>query len=210
MRFRARTGVPAAYAAMTHWAVRRPVRFYGHAEDRRQLTMKEQYPDLAPESALSGRKWKRAIRFMILRRRIYVILLAAALPYRTPVAASLSGSITAQTQGSSAGSPFDGTYRGTSRLAQTSLSSCEAGTSIDLAVTNGRFRFAWRPRQSTVVSISHSGGFSAMLRGSFVAADKHMEVLPRIDGHTDGHMMVGEFGTRWCKYSYQLNRISAG
>jgi hypothetical protein len=106
-----------------------------------------------------------------------------------------------------AGSPFDGTYHGMSKLVETSVSSCDAGTSIEFQVKHNRFHFAWRPRQDAIVDVSPRGTYSAMLRGSFVAADKYMEVLPRIDGHTDGHVMAGEYGTRWCKYSYQLDRI---
>jgi hypothetical protein len=94
-----------------------------------------------------------------------------------------------------------------SKLVETSISSCDAGTLIDFQVRQSRFHFAWRAGQGAIVHVSPRGTYSAMLRGSFVAADKHMEVLPRIDGHTDGHVMAGEYGTRWCKYSYQLVRI---
>ncbi|WP_216856262.1 hypothetical protein [Acidisphaera sp. S103] len=104
-------------------------------------------------------------------------------------------------------SPFDGTYRGMSRLVETSAARCDAGTAIDFQVKHSQFHFAWRPGQDAIVDVGPRGTYSAMLRGSFVAADKHMEVLPRIDGHSDGHVMAGEYGTRWCKYSYQLDRI---
>jgi hypothetical protein len=139
------------------------------------------------------------------------VFLGIAFVCGTARAASLSGSIVSQPQDSSDSSPlsrFDGTYHGMSKLVQTSISSsCEMGAPVDLDVKEGRFHFAWRPLQDAVVSISREGTYSTMLRGSFVSADKHMEVLPRIDGYTDGHVMVGEFGTRWCKYSYRLDRV---
>jgi hypothetical protein len=94
-----------------------------------------------------------------------------------------------------------------SKLVETSVPSCEAGTVVDLSVKQSLFRFAWRPGQDALVRVGPNGTYSGMLRGSFVSADKHMEVLPRIDGYADGHVMVGEYGTRWCKYSYQLNRV---
>lgn len=137
----------------------------------------------------------------------HALLLGMALFSGTALAASSSGSATNQHQDLTAASPFDGTYHGVSKLVETSISKCDAGRSIDLTVEHSQFHFAWRPRQDAIVSVGPSGAYSAMLRGSFVAADKHMEVLPRIDGYTNGHLMVGEYGTRWCKYSYQLDRI---
>jgi hypothetical protein len=139
--------------------------------------------------------------------KLSALLLAMALPYGTALAASLSGSVTSQSQDPTALSPFDGTYHGMSKLVETSVPSCEAGTAVDLSVKQSLFHFAWRPGQDALVRVGPNGTYSGMLRGSFVSADKHMAVLPRIDGYADGHVMVGEYGTRWCKYSYQLNRV---
>jgi hypothetical protein len=101
---------------------------------------------------------------------------------------------------------FDGAYTGASQLAAGSDASCQPGMPISVIVTNRQFHFAWRPAQDTLVRISADGTWSAMLRGSFVSADKSMQVLPRIDGRADGRSLSGEYGTRWCKYTYRLDR----
>ena len=145
------------------------------------------------------------MRLTLSTHGLCALFLAMALSSGTTFAASLSGS--AMGQDLAATSSFDGTYHGMSKLIETGTARCDPGTSIDFQVKHNRFHFAWRPGQDAIVDVSPGGTYSAMLRGSFVAADKHMEVLPRIDGHTDGHVMAGEYGTRWCKYSYQLDRI---
>ena len=103
-------------------------------------------------------------------------------------------------------SAFDGRYNGTSRLVAGDPADCQPGGAISVTVAGSRFHFPWRPRQDAMVSIGHDGKYSAMLQGSFVASEKHMQVLPEIDGHADGRALTGEYGTRWCKYTYQLER----
>jgi hypothetical protein len=135
------------------------------------------------------------------------LLLGMALPCGTALAASLSGSVMSSPQDTATRFPFDGTYHGASKLVEARSQDCQAGAAVEVAVTHSQFHFAWRPGQDALVTVGPNGTYSAMLRGSVVAADKHMEVLPRIDGYADGHVMAGEFGTRWCKYHYQLGRV---
>jgi hypothetical protein len=118
------------------------------------------------------------------------------------ISALASGAATA------ASSPvgFDGAYAGASKLVAGSDASCQAGGPVSVTVTNGRFHFVWRPAHDALVRIAADGSYSAMLRGSFVTADKTMQVLPRIDGRADSRTLAGEYGTRWCKYTYRLDR----
>jgi len=103
-------------------------------------------------------------------------------------------------------SPFDGLYNGTSRLASAGQADCQPGGPISVTIAGGRFHFAWHPRQDAMVSIGPDGKYSAMLQESLVASEKNMQALPRIDGRADGHALTGEYGTRWCTYTYQLAR----
>jgi hypothetical protein len=101
---------------------------------------------------------------------------------------------------------FDGVYAGTPHLAVNSSADCQPARALRVMVTNGQFHYAWRPAQDALIRIYSKGGFSAMLSGSFVSADKHMQMLPRIDGQADGRTLTGEFGTRWCKYNFRFER----
>jgi len=100
-------------------------------------------------------------------------------------------------------SKFDGRYSGSS---VTTDSACAPAGMIKASVTNGRLRLAAQPQ--TRIAISSDGTYSAVLRGSVVTADKRMQVLPRIDGTADGQTLTGTYGTRWCSYTYHLDRTA--
>ena len=101
---------------------------------------------------------------------------------------------------------FDGSYTGAGELAPSAGTFCPKAMPISAKVTDGTFRFALRADQEAVVRIKADGTYSATLPGSLAVADKHMLMLPRIDGRADGHTLAGDYGTRWCWYSYRLDR----
>jgi hypothetical protein len=139
--------------------------------------------------------------------RVSALLLVLALPCGGALAASLSGTTSTSPLDATPSSSFDGTYRGSAALIETSISRCDPGAAIDVAVKNNKFDFTWKPGETAIIHIGSDGRISAMLQGTFASADKHMQVLPRIDGYTDGHVLAGEYGTRWCKYKFQLDRV---
>ena len=115
------------------------------------------------------------------------------------IAASASAAATTPLAG------YDGVYSGTTHLVTGNPSQCQPDGLVTVNVTQGRFHYAWHPGQDAVVRIGANGGYSAMLAGSFASHDKHMLVLPRMDGRADGHALTGTFGTRWCTYSYRFD-----
>jgi hypothetical protein len=132
-----------------------------------------------------------------------VTLLTSAL--LLPAGVALAASAPAA-GGADPGSRYDGVYSGTTRLVAGDATQCQPGGTASVTVANDRFHFAWRPRQDAIVPISAAGGYSAYLRGNAVSADKHMALLPRIDGYANGRVLAGSYGTRWCTYSYQFER----
>jgi hypothetical protein len=131
-----------------------------------------------------------------MQSRLKILALGAAISAAVP----LSGFAATARPG------VDGVFRGTSHLVAGSDASCQSGMPMSVKVTGGQFYFAWRPRQGAEVRIASDGGYSALLRGTPADAEKHMLVLPRIDGDDNGQTLVGDYGTRWCDYTYRLSR----
>jgi hypothetical protein len=120
---------------------------------------------------------------------------------------SILGAILALPPGyASAASLFDGVYAGpvTATGVDCAPQGQKAAEHMVATVADGRLSRPARPQGS--IRIASDGSYSALLRGSQAASDKHMQVLPNIDGVADGQRLVGRYGTRWCSYTYHLDR----
>jgi hypothetical protein len=124
-----------------------------------------------------------------------------------------------------AASQFTGTYTGTTRLAgeqsqvvaaagpmqfeqQASgqAGRCSPGGPVSLDVHDGRFRLPWSGPQAFNVRISPDGSFYATSSTVPAASDKHMMVVPTLQGRVSGASLVADYGTRWCHYRLEATR----
>ncbi len=101
---------------------------------------------------------------------------------------------------------FDGTYTGNTRLVVANAASCAPGGPVTVHVRAGRFDYPWQQSQPAAIRITAGGTWSATWPNAPVAADKRLAAWPRIDGVATGDRLSGEYGTRWCAYSYRLDR----
>jgi len=98
----------------------------------------------------------------------------------------------------------DGIYQGTTeRLTGANEHHCSDSGPISIEVTGGRFKLPWRPLQTFDARIDAHGGFSATTANQFAAADKHMTIVPVLQGHVVEGRIIGEYGTRWCSYRFE-------
>ena len=102
---------------------------------------------------------------------------------------------------------FDGTYSGTTQLIGSDTTSCSAGQMVTLDVRDGQFHQPWRPRQTFDVKIGSDGRFYARSGAITAQSDKHMMVVPVIEGQVSGKRLTADYGTRWCHYRLDASRI---
>jgi hypothetical protein len=139
-----------------------------------------------------------------------IVLLAAACGCATAASPLPSATTSSAPQGTPPAallSPFDGRYTGhTQRLSGDATTGCPEGGPVTLDVTAGRFQYPWRPLQTFDVRIAASGGFAANAGNLTAQSDKHMMIMPVMDGAVHGDRIAGEFGTRWCSYRFEATR----
>jgi hypothetical protein len=144
-----------------------------------------------------------------LRQGLPIVMLAAACGCATAAAVSQTGeqALGAQASPAIVLSPFDGTYTGRSeRLSGSADNGCNQGGPISLTVSAGRFHYPWKPLQIFDVRIAANGSFAANAGNMTARADKHMMIVPVMQGQVTGDHIAGEFGTRWCSYRYAATR----
>jgi hypothetical protein len=112
----------------------------------------------------------------------------------------------AQTQQASAASQFDGVYKGSSQLAATHDKSCRPGQDVTLDVTNGRFELAWHKSLMFAARLSADGTFFATSGSTLVQAEKHMIIIPTLQGRAGAASLQADYGTSWCRYRLEATR----
>jgi hypothetical protein len=101
----------------------------------------------------------------------------------------------------------DGVYQGTTeRLTGAKVDGCSPGGPISLQVSDARFALPWRPLQTFDARIDAHGAFTATTANRVAAADKHMTIVPALQGHVVEGRISGEYGTRWCSYRFEAVR----
>ncbi len=116
------------------------------------------------------------------------------------------GSLNSASAQPGAASSFTGTYAGITQGAAGNDPSCAPGTSVTLNVQNGRFRLAWHEPQAFDVRIAADGSFYATSTTIPAQADKHMMLVPTMQGRLSGTNLVADYGTRWCHYRLEATR----
>jgi hypothetical protein len=110
----------------------------------------------------------------------------------------LEGSLTAYS--------IDGVYQGKNQQVRKTGATCPAEQEITVDVRNGRFKLAWYQRQTFNVRISPDGTFFATTGVSPVQAEKHMTIIPTLQGSVGAAGVVADYGTRWCRYQLVATR----
>jgi hypothetical protein len=103
---------------------------------------------------------------------------------------------------------FDGTYAGNSQQVTANDQSCRPGREVSLEVNKGMLKLAWTERQAFEAPIARDGSFYATT-GSVVQADKHMTILPTLEGRITHGNLVADYGTRWCRYRLEASQAPA-
>jgi hypothetical protein len=125
---------------------------------------------------------------------------ATASPAQSASPSGLEGVMTAY--------PVDGIYKGNSQPIAANDESCRPGQKMALEVRDGRFKLPWRESQVFDARISSDGSFFATT-ASMVQADKHMTIIPTLQGQVRGGGLVADYGTRWCRYRLEASQSPA-
>jgi hypothetical protein len=125
----------------------------------------------------------------------------AASPARSAGPAGVEGGVTAY--------QFAGVYSGSSQLFATKDESCHPGIEVAVEVRNGRLRMPWNDRQIFDASISRDGSFYATSGAPVVQAEKHMTLVPTLQGRISSAGLVADYGTRFCHYRLEATQSAS-
>lgn len=123
---------------------------------------------------------------------------AAASPIEAATLPGMAGGLTAY--------EFDGIYKGDSQRTASNDASCPSGREVAVEVHNGRLRLPWNDRQVFDARIARDGSFFATSGASPVLAEKHMSIVPTLQGRIGTIGLVADYGTRWCRYRLEASR----
>jgi hypothetical protein len=104
---------------------------------------------------------------------------------------------------------FDGLYKGDSQRVIAKQDACAPRQEVALDVRNGRFKLNWHGPQVFDAKIARDGSFYATT-GSVGQAEKHMTILPTLQGRIDAAGLVADYGTRWCRYRLEASQSPVG
>jgi hypothetical protein len=105
--------------------------------------------------------------------------------------------------------PLDGIYKGNTESFATNNGPCLPGQAVAVEVRKGRFTLAWTGRQQFDAEIRPDGTFYATTGASPIQADKHMTLLPTLQGRVAAADIAADYGTRWCHYRLEASQTQA-
>jgi hypothetical protein len=124
----------------------------------------------------------------------------AATPVYAAGPTELSGGMTAY--------QFDGVYKGNTQRISANDESCRPGQEAAVEVRHGRLMLPWTDRQVFDAKIARDGSFYATTGVPPVLAEKHMSVIPTLQGHIGATGLVADYGTRWCRYRLEASQAA--
>jgi hypothetical protein len=101
---------------------------------------------------------------------------------------------------------FDGIYGGNSQPVTTNDKGCRPSQEVALEVSKGRFKLPWNDRQVFDAQITPNGTFFATTGALPVQAEKHMTIIPTLQGRIGPAGLVADYGTRWCRYRLEASQ----
>jgi hypothetical protein len=124
----------------------------------------------------------------------------AATPVDAAGPTDLSGGMTAY--------QFDGVYKGNTQQIAANDASCRPGQEAAVEVRHGRLTLPWNDRQVFDARIARDGSFFATTGVSPVLAEKHMSIIPTLQGRIGATGLVADYGTRWCRYRLEASQTA--